>query len=234
MKMKKFLLLAAATMLISPAFAEDLAPGDTGTQQPTDNATLTLTLPAFIDIKTQTTTTNGGTITFENDYSNLLMQNQISAKWQVITNKATTTTTGDGGASVEVADDAVLLTAKAGTTGYNALGASSDSAFYIVFANTSKAPDQQSVESARTLGASTNNPNAFAVKVTPSIVAVADTGATLPTPDYTNKEQVKYPLTNGIYTMTYTFEKVANTNTFSTKDTNGTYTATLTLTQQST
>ena len=212
-KIVKLLPIALAFALVSPAFAENLAPGTATGQTSNASAELQLTLPAFIDITTQDTSS----VTFLDDYSNIKITTPMLAQFQVITNSQT--------------GDAVQLTATAGTTAYNALRASSDNDFYLVFANTEKIPDEQSLISATSASPkSYENPNAFAVKVTPKVDTVANTGATEVTPNYgTNK--VKYPLTNGIYTFTYNLATTALDSTFSTLDTNGVYKSTMVLTQ---
>lgn len=215
-KIVKLLPIALAFSLVSPVFAENLAPGTATGQTSNASAELQLTLPPFIDITTQETT-RSSSVTFEDDYSNIKITSPISAQFQVITNSQT--------------GDAVQLTATAGTTAYNALRASSDNDFYLVFANTEKVPDEQSIISATSASPkSQDNPNAFAVKVTPKVDTVANTGATEVTAGYgTNK--VKYPLTNGIYTFTYSLATTALDSTFSTLDTNGIYKSTMVLTQ---
>lgn len=215
-KIVKLLPIALAFALVSPAFAENLAPGTATGQTSNASAELQLTLPAFIDITTQDTNRTSS-VTFLDDYSNIKITTPMLAQFQVITNSQT--------------GDAVQLTATAGTTAYNALRASSDNDFYLVFANTEKIPDEQSLISATSASPkSYENPNAFAVKVTPKVDTVANTGATEVTPNYgTNK--VKYPLTNGIYTFTYNLATTALDSTFSTLDTNGVYKSTMVLTQ---
>ena len=215
-KIVKLLPIAFALALVSPAFAENLAPGTATGQTKTDSAELQLTLPPFIDITTQATN-RASEVTFQDDYSNLNITTPILAKFQVITNSQT--------------GDAVLLTATAGNTAYNALRASSSNDFYLAFANTEKVPDEASIISATSASPkSQDNPNAFAVKVNPKVEYIANTGATEKEPIY-GTSNVKYPLSNGIYTFTYTLAQTALDSTFSTLDTNGIYKSTLTLTQ---
>ncbi len=216
-KIVRLLPIAFALALLNPAFAENLAPGTATGQTTTDSAQLELTLPEFIDITTQATNRSSN-VTYENNYSNLKITTPILAKFQVITN-------------IKKATNGVKLTAKAGSSEYNALRATGESDFYLVFANTSNMPDSTSIASAASASPkSEENPNAFAVHVTPKVDIVANTGATAPTPKY-GTTYVDYPLTNGIYTFTYTLDQTALDSTFSTLDTDGTYQATLTLTQ---
>lgn len=216
MKITKFLPILIAMMLVSPVFAESLAPGTASGQTNKDSAELSLTLPAFIDI-TKQTTTQASAVTYDDDYGNIHITTPISAKFQVITNHRV--------------GDAVLLTAKAGNTAYNALRATSADAFYLAFANTNNVPEETAVADAVAAApASEKNANVFTVKITPDIALTANSGATAPTVAY-NTTSVKYPLTNGIYTFTYDLAQTAVDKTFSTLDTHGIYTATLTLTQ---
>lgn len=216
-KFVKLLPIALAFILASPVFAENLAPGTATGQTSNASAELQLTLPPFIDITTQETNRTSS-VTFLDDYSNITITTPMLAQFQVITNSQT--------------GDAVQLTATAGNTAYNALRASSDNDFYLVFANTEMVPDEQSIISATSATPkSQENPNAFAVKITPNVDPVTNTGATKVTPNYEGTNKVKYPLTNGIYTFKYSLATTALDSTFSTLDTNGVYKSTMVLTQ---
>ena len=218
-KIVRLLPIAFAWALVNPAFAENLATGTATGQTNTDSAQLELTLPEFIDITSQGTN-HSSNVTYEDNYSNLKITTPLIAQFQVITN-------------IKRATNGVKLTAKAGTSDINALRATSKSDFYLVFANTSKMPDASSIgDAAGASPTSSKNPNAFAVHITPNVDSIANTGATDPELNATyGTTYVDYPLTNGIYKFTYTLDQTALDSTFSTLDTDGTYQATLTLTQ---
>ena len=129
----------------------------------------------------------------------------------------------------------VYLTATCPSTGGNAkaLYGEDDKKLNIVFSNQTKASEiQDSYITNITSGSATakgDNPNCFALSLTPTIEPDTSSGAETPTASL-EEQSVKYTLKNGVYAMNYAVGQNALANTFSTHDTNGTYQATLTLT----
>lgn len=209
-KIVKLLPAALALMLMSPAFA---VPSDSA------ESTMNITVAPFINIK-KLSEVNSAQAQFNDEYSTLTTDKALGANFQVINNEV---------------GKLVYLTATCPSSGgtSKALYGENDKNLNIVFSNSTKSSEvQDSHVTNITSGSSTakgDNPNCFALSLTPTIEPDSSSGAE--TPSATLEESsVKYTLKNGIYAMNYAVGQNALTNTFSTHDTNGTYQATLTLT----
>lgn len=209
-KLTKILPLAMALMFAGSAFAA------TAETTNTQNTELTLTVPEFINI-TQLDSVTEATAEFDANYTTLTASVPMNANFHVITN---------------VPNKAIYLKATCSTNEGEkpALSGTSASALSIAFANTSNKPSASAVQNALTNApVKADNANAVAFVLTPNIVADATSGAEAPGASYASNV-VTYTLKNGAYDFEYALTQAATDGTFSTHDTNGTYTATLTLT----
>ena len=78
-----------------------------------------------------------------------------------------------------------------------------------------------------------DSPNAFAFKVNAAVShTYSDGGTGGNIAGVMEGDHIKFTMDNGIATLGYTLEKQAMTDTFNTRDTSGTYTATLILTDK--
>lgn len=209
-KIVKLLPAALALMLISPAFA---VPSDSA------ESTMNITVAPFINIK-KLSEVNSAQAQFDDEYSTLTTDKALGANFQVINNEV---------------GKVVYLTATCpssdGTS--KALYREDDKKLNIVFSNSTKPSEVQTSHVTNiTSGSATakgDNPNCFALSLTPTIEPDSSSGAETPSATL-EQSSVKYTLKNGIYAMNYAVGQKALANTFSTHDTNGTYQATLTLT----
>jgi len=207
MKFTKFIPVALALMLATPAFAVSSV----------DSASsiVSLTLDDFIYI-----TSNGdqtATASFDASYDNITLDKNVLVQFGVVTNKDI---------------DYVKVSAKTFDSSTNALYVTSATNQKLVFTKTgSTAASADTVQNAGTAAAAiASNPDTIAFGV--GAVATADAGyggsITTTTP---GTNDIIYTLTNGKYTFKYTMDKNAVAKTFSTHDTSGTYTATVTMEQ---
>lgn len=209
-KITKLLPLAVALMMMSPAVfaaAED-----------SSASTMTLTVPEFINITKETTSVETANATFDDTYENITIE-QMNADFKVITNKP--------GQVVQLSG-----TTNASGSDTKAIYGTAATSFNLVFANTTgvKATVDDITNITNGSPVIASNKNAIAFTVTPTITPDAATGATTPNATFDNSAgTVKYILQNGAYDIKYTIGTTAVANTFSTHDTNGDYTATLTL-----
>lgn len=207
-KLTRLLPMAMALVLISPsAFA--------ASNEAT--STLQITVPEFINI-TKESSTETTTASFDDSYSTITLTPALNANFKVITN---------------VPDKVIYLDAEAPTSdgGVKALFGDDADNMKLVFTNNTRQPAQTSVQNI-TSGSGTaakENPDAIAFAITPSITPDTESGAQEPQKEF-EANHAKYTIKNGIYAMNYTIATNAVANTFSTHDTNGTYQATLTLT----
>ena len=209
-KIVKLLPAALALMLISPAFA---VPSDSA------ESTMNITVAPFINIK-KLSEVNSAQAQFDDEYSTLTTDKALGANFQVINNEV---------------GKVVYLTATCpssdGTS--KALYGEDDKKLNIVFSNSTKPTEVHTRHVTNiTIGSATakgDNPNCFALSLTPTIEPDSSSGAETPSATL-EQSSVKYTLKNGIYAMNYAVGQKALANTFSTHDTNGTYQATLTLT----
>jgi len=214
MKIKTLLPVALMMMLVSPAFAEDPATASNSAQ-----SELQITVPEFINI-TKETSVEASTATFDPTYSTITLVPALNANFKVITNKP---------------NDSIKLTATAleGSVQVNAIYGTAADDVKLVFTNINRAPSAGAIDNIKgSTPAVASNANAIAFKLTPTITPDTNSGATDPAATYDNGTgTISYVLQNGIYGFSYAVGTTAEANTFSTHDTNGTYKATLTLSQ---
>jgi len=219
MKFTKFIPVALALALAVPAaFSAPVA---------TQSDTLQFTLSPFFNITKNAPKVYTGAVTVDDAYTTLTVATPMTFGYHVITNNRS---------------DAVKMTAKAESTSgtqVDALGGTADNPV-IVFTNTTmpaaEKPSKAQVQAAAALNSDKSaTPNAIAFNVTPVCKMVDDTGALadpaatmlLPAADGAN---IKYTFNNGEYNFDYTIS-TADSTTFSTYDTEGTYKAFITMTQ---
>lgn len=215
MKKKKLTkLLPAALALMLMSTAAYAAPSDEAT------STLQITVPEFINITKDGSSTETTSATFDDNYSTITLSPSLNAIFNVINNQpgreiylsATAPTSGGGGSTA-------------------ALYGESADAMKIVFTNSTRQPADTSVTNI-TSGSGTaykENPDAIAFAITPTITPDTESGAEEPQKEFSSNK-AKYTIKNGKYKMQYTIGTTAEANTFSTHDTDGTYQATMTLT----
>lgn len=212
-KFTKFLPIAMALMLISPAFAAT---------SESAQSTMTLTVPEFINI-TKGSCIETATASFNDEYTTINLDNAMSGVYTVITNKP--------GDKVKIS-----ATALADGTETPALFGSDADNLKLVLTNigTGKhAAKASAITNCKTGAAFDQNANAICFKLTPVITPDATSGAKAPLSSTMGDDDygVTYTIDNGKYDFTYTLGQTAESKTFSTHDTDGTYKATLTLSQ---
>lgn len=213
-KITKFLPVALALMLTCPAFAAA-----------SDNAksTMTLTVPEFINITKNDNCIETATASFDDTYTKITLDNAMSGLYTVITNKP---------------GDKVKITATALADGVEtpALFGTDDKNLKLVLTNIGTGKNQAkatAISNCKTGPAIADNANAICFSLTPTVTPDAASGAKDPLTATMGDDGygVTYTIDNGKYGFSYVLNKTAESNTFSTHDTNGTYKATLTLSQ---
>lgn len=213
-KITKFLPLAMALMLVGPAFA---APENAAT------STMTLTVPEFINITKQADCIETATASFDDEYTVINLDAAMNGKYTVITNKP-----GDKvKISATALADGVETPALFGTDADN---------LKLVLTNIGSgkhAAKATAITNCKTGAAIDQNANAICFKLTPVITPDTTSGAKAPLSTTMGDDDfgVTYVIDNGKYDFAYTLGQTAEAKTFSTHDTNGTYKATLTLSQ---
>lgn len=213
MKKKKLTkLLPAALALVLMSTAAYAAPSDEAT------STLQITVPEFINITKDGSSTETTSATFDDNYSTITLSPSLNAIFNVINNQP---------------DREIYLSATAPTSGGSTTALYGDDAdnMKIVFTNSTRQPADTSVTNI-TSGSGTAykaNPDAIAFAISPTITPDTESGAEEPQKEF-NSNKAKYTIKNGKYKMQYTIGTTAEANTFSTHDTDGTYQATMTLT----
>ena len=221
-KIVKLLPVALALMLISPAFAEVVAGSNTAT------STQIITVPKFINITHDPASVESATAQFNGTYSVITLDNSMNTQFHVVTNNP---------------DEAIKLTATclAGKKQVNALYGDDAKNLRLIFTNNGKdkrAAEATAVTNIMGTPAIDQNANAIAFTLTPTFAVDSTAGGTEPRATLEAGGEgiqagVKYRITNGAYNFNYTVGTTAIANTFSTHDTDGTYKATLTLSQVS-
>lgn len=213
MKKKKLTkLLPAALALMLMSTAAYAVPSDEAT------STLQITVPEFINITKDGSSTETTSATFDDNYSTITLSPSLNAIFNVINNQP---------------GREIYLSATAPTSGGSTTALYGDDAdnMKIVFTNNSRQPADTSVTNI-TSGSGTaykGNPDAIAFAISPTITPDTESGAEEPQKEF-NSNKAKYTIKNGKYKMQYTIGTTAEANTFSTHDTDGTYQATMTLT----
>ena len=220
MKITKLLpIVVALAMTTSGVFAEE-----TGTTNAiSSTAEYQLNLAEYLKITT-TTTPQPSTVSFADNYASATIDTALAGGFTVISNKVSkdiylqgTAVTSNGSANALYAKD------------------SDPSKLKLVFTNQSHKPANTAVTNIT--GGSpvlASNPDAIAFAITvatPTHDNFSDNGIT-PSWD-ADKQQVKYTIKNGTSVFGYSISGTNEAKTFDTHDTDGTYKATLTMTDTS-
>ena len=222
-KIVKLLPVALALMLISPAFAEEGAAASK-----TATSTQIITVPKFINITHDPASVESAGAQFNGTYSVITLDKSMNTQFHVVTNNP---------------DEAIKLTATclAGGNQVNALYGADAQNLRLIFTNNgtgARAAEASAVTNIMGTPAIDQNANAIAFTLTPTFAVDSTSGGTTPTATLEAAGEgiqagVKYRITNGAYNFNYTVGTTAMADTFSTHDTDGTYKATLTLSQVS-
>ena len=209
-KIVKLLPVALALMIAAPATFAD----------PSNNAQsdMSITVSPFINI-TKEAAVETSNAQFNDTYTTLKLDASMNANFKVINN---------------VPDKVIYLKATCPSAGgeQKALYGNAADKINIVFTNGSRqseTPASAVTNITSATPAVAQNPNAIAFAITPTITPDTATGAATPTAEM-DGNNVKYTIKNGVYAMNYSIVADALANTFSTHDTDGTYKATLLLT----
>ncbi len=213
MKFTKFIPVALALTLASPAFAVD----DPAVLSAQSNLSIPVNHYVVITKDAETPTT---TATFNSTYDQMTLADSLGVTFHVLTNKAE--------------NDVVTFTATCPTVESatnNALGGAIDN-MKIAFAKSDRSGTQAGVTNALTSPAAGSNANVIAFTLTPTLTIDDTSGATaISTKSLSGAGVAQYTLpTSGVYNFKYATGQEAITQTFSTHDTYGTYQATLTMT----
>lgn len=216
-KIVKLLPVALALMLTVPAFADVVSGSEkaTSTQQ--------ITVPPFINIThVDASSVEAATAGFNATYDEITLDKAMNTQFHVVTNNP---------------DEVIKLTATCLADGnnVNAIYGSSATELNLIFTNNgsdSRAATAAAVTNIIDGPQKAQNANAIAFVLTPTITPDASSGAGEATATK-ETDGVKYALINGAYDFNYSLAQTAVANTFSTHDTDGTYKATLTLSQVS-
>ena len=207
-----------ALVLVSPAFAD--VPVAANSSHSADS-TMNLTLPEFISIK-RTSEVNTAQAEYDSDYTTLTTKPQMNANFHVITNQPNKVIYLTGTCQCAGGGEEKAL--------YSTDFADEKSLLNLVFANQTVAPTATEVQNI-TGGTpdATQNANAVSFTLTPAFTYDKDTTGADVTQAVYELGKVTYTVQNGIYDVAYTLGTTANAGTFSTKDTQGLYKATITL-----
>lgn len=215
MKFTKFIPIALALTLVSPAFAANTV-DSTVTSGPLSE-TMQFTIEDYFDMQEANKTLTSENVTISGDYANLTLATQLTFGFDVTTNTNST--------------NKIELSAKA--NGFEALGGTSDApilAFYNTNASSERSVTAAEVTAALAGSGGVASQNVIAFGVEPAIVDVANTGASHTTANI-DAGKIVYTLKNGKYQFYYTVNKTANQATFDTNDQAGIYKTTVTLTK---
>ena len=217
MKFTKFIPLALALALVSPAFAANSYDGTPATPSGGPvNETLQFTIESYFHMQEASyAVKTSNDVTIGNNYTELTLGTPLKFGFDVTTNTAT--------------NDYVDLSASA--NGVSALGGTS-AAPILAFYNSSKASTVTSTQVAAALAGTGGvaSKNVIAFNVTPKVTVVADSGGSV-TPADIDSGVIKYTLTNGKYQFYYDVSAGAINTTFDTNDQAGIYQTIVTLTK---
>lgn len=207
MKITKFLPIALVAIMLAPAsFA---ASG-------TASSNLQINVPEFINITT--TSPSAKSATFDDNYSQITLNEAMVSNFHVITNY--------NGKQIKLSASAL---ADGPATAPALFGTAASP--IIVLSNETVKPTTAQIASCGALSAVAENPNCIAFKLTPTITPDSATPAAIQGTPALASNEITYTLTNGIYDFKYTSGLTAEGTTFSTHDEMGTYKATLTMTE---
>ena len=179
-----------------------------------------LTLPEYLKI-TNTKEAGTSTVDYGANYESATIDTALSGQFTVISNKVTKDIYLQG------------TSVTSGGTANSLYSVAKDpSKMYLVFTNEDHKPANTSVTNITGGSATTaGNPDAVAFAITASSSHDLFTTDGI-TPAWDDaKNQAKYTIKNGTSVFTFNVSGTNDTNTFSTHDTNGTYKATLTMTE---
>lgn len=216
-KIVKLLPVAFALLLATQmSFAETVAKATdaTSTQQ--------ITVPPFIQIThDKAASVEEASAGFNADYSEITLDKAMNTTFKVVTNNP---------------DEVIKLTgtALAGGKQVNAIYGANAKELRLIFTNNgedTRAAAESAITNIMGTPAKADNANAIAFALTPIITPDSQSAAVAPLATTKEADGVRYKIQNGIYTFTYSLAQTAIADTFSTHDTDGTYKATLTLSQ---
>ena len=204
-----------------PVFADDPV-----TASPVELAPYTLTLAEHIQLREKAgSNVKTATTSFIDDYEGLKLDAAMKAEFEVITNqprKIKLTAVCPNGAQAIVP----TMSTSGGTSTLSDVDG-----FSVVFSKTGSTDNENGIAAivAGVAQDDDSNPDCFSIPV--SLVVkrtlpegdIADVGTTW-------DEGFVYQIANGTYDFTYTFAQAADQQTFSTHDSAGVYTATITMT----
>ena len=157
--------------------------------------------------------------TFGEDYGDITISSALSSTFTVISNAETRK---------------LLLKGTCQNTGSETgIKYVDDTHFNLVFTNKDHQPDAASVQNIKGTPAMDSNPNAiaFAVTLAPTRTQGPNTSKPIKSTEYDDtNDGIAYTVENGHLVLAYTVDTKNVANTFNTQDMDGTYTATLTLT----
>ena len=219
MKISKITKMLPILLLLSaiPVFAE--------TASPVKLQDYTLTLGEHIQLREKTgSNVKTATTSFIGDYEGLQLDAAMLAEFQVITNqprKIKLTATCTNGAQAIVKPSVAAQT--------NAVSDASE--FSLVFSKTGGLQEAEDIAAIVNGVAVDNDSNkdCFSIPVSLDVTRTLPTG-TLTDVATTWDNGFVYDIANGTYDFKYTFAQAADQQTFSTHDSAGTYTATITMT----
>lgn len=188
-----------------------------------EKADLSITVPHYLNIiKTPGLSEASGVTSFGSTYETINLDTAMSADFTVYNN---------------FPGQKIFLRGTTGPNNIAAFGGTTAADLHLVFSNTTagQQPTDAAIKDAYASSpAKASNPNCFALTVTPTLGKVDGTAATAAATPLLQSDgegkMVQYTLSNGGYTFNYELAQTADANTFSTHDTDGTYTATLYLT----
>ena len=195
-------------------------------ENPNDSAIYSLTLPDYLKIKTTTTPTPSN-VSFGDNYSSASIDSALTGAFTVVSNKLTRNIYLQGTCAVKG-------TGTAGSAGALYADGTDATKLKLVFTNESNLPASTSVTNITGGSPSpADNADAIAFALTPVITSDVHGDDSVTATFDTSKKQVVYAVKNGTSTFTYTTQQNNEPNTFDTRDTMGTYKATLKLTDTS-
>ncbi len=192
-----------------------------GDEQASDSVQYQLTLADYLKI-VKTTENQASNVTFGANYSSISIDDPMTAGFSVISNAASKTIYLQGTCPVAGALPLYSKTSEPTTD------------LHLVFTKVggvATTGDVTNITGASVAAAS--NKDAISFKITPVVAHTENPESGIAKSWNDTKKQVEYVMKNGTGSYEYTISGNADTNTFSTHDSSGTYQATLTLTSTS-
>ena len=221
-KITKLLPLAVAFVMATTGAYAPAGAATEATNTP-QTANYSLDLQPFFDIET-TSSSLSSTTSFSGNYTELTMDTALNATFQVIGNQVSQSVALSATCPVFDSEDQNAT----GGALYN-VAEGNNAGLRIIFANSTNRPSD--LTTMKTTHATASSPNAIAFTLTPTYThEEASSNGFLNTPAL-SADKIVYELPNGKHTFQYVIGTTPIDSSFSTLDTNGTYTATLTLAQ---